>query len=373
MRGELALWAIRGMALAFGALLVYGMALLAGAALRVLVIVFVAILFASALEPFIGWIRRRIRLGRAATILLVYVGFFVSVVAFALLIIPAAANQLNDVAAQLPAFIEQARAWAETLRPPALATSVGALLRAADRVISPPPPDPEDVVEVGITVAEAAISLVAVLAIVFFWLLEHARLQRYALAFLPAERRAGARATWNAIETRLGLWVRGQLILMASIGVATGVAYTLLGVPSALLLALIAGLSEAIPIVGPLIGAIPAILVAATVSPELAIVVAGVYVLLQAIEGNVLVPIVMRNAIGLSPFLVIVSLLAGAAVGGILGALLAVPVVALVEVILERLQARAVPVVQDAAAIDTATLAEEQRSLPDAPGRARLK
>ena len=94
------------------------------------------------------------------------------------------------------------------------------------------------------------------------------------------------------------MWVRGQLILMGTIGSGDRVAYTVLGVPAALLLGLIAALAEAIPIVGPLLGAIPAVLVAATVSPELALEVAGVYVVLQLIEGNVLVPLVMRNTIG---------------------------------------------------------------------------
>ena len=135
----------------------------------------------------------------------------------------------------------------------------------------------------------------------YFWLTEHARLQRYTLAFVPQARRKRARDIWNAAETRLGMWVRGELILMGSIGAMTSVAYTLLGVPASLLLGLFAALAEAIPIVGPLIGAIPAVLVAATVSPQLALLVAGVYVVLQLIEGNVLVPLVMRNTIGISP------------------------------------------------------------------------
>src|SRR6185295_1019057 len=136
---------------------------------------------------------------------------------------------------------------------------------------------------------------------------------------------------WNAAETRLGMWVRGQLILMSAIGVATGVTYSLLGLPSALLLGLIAALTEAIPIIGPLLGAIPAVLVAATVSPELAIIVAGVYVVIQLIEGSVLVPLVMRNSVGISPLLILLSLLIGGAVAGLVGAFLAVPVAASLE------------------------------------------
>ena len=188
----------------------------------------------------------------------------------------------------------------------------------------------------------------------FLWLVERPRIQRYVLAFLPAEGRAGARSAWNDVELRLGLWVRGQLTLMATMGVMTGIAYTLLGVPGALLLAVIAAITEAIPIVGPLLGAIPAVLVAATVSPELALIVAGIYVVLQFVEGNVLVPIVMRNAVGISPLLILVSLLIGAAAGGFVGAFLAVPVAASLEIVLQRLQAREEPVAQDPSAIETA-------------------
>jgi predicted PurR-regulated permease PerM len=142
--------------------------------------------------------------------------------------------------------------------------------------------------------------------------------------------------------------------------VMTGVVYSLLGVPGALLLALIAAITEAIPIIGPLLGAIPAVLVAATVSPELALIVAGLYVVIQFVEGNVLVPIVMRHAVGISPLLVLVSLLIGAAAGGFIGAFLAVPIAASLEIALQRLQAREEPVAQDPSSIETEDSEEEE-------------
>jgi predicted PurR-regulated permease PerM len=306
---------------------------------------------------------------RGVAILLVYAGFFATVLAIALIVVPAAVGQFNDIVAGLPPLLDRAREWAADLRPRGLSTSITALIDSLERSVAPPPPGPDDVVQVGLTVAEVVVSIGTVLAIVFFWLVEHARLQRFALAFLPAHRRAGARDAWNEIENRLGLWVRGQLILMATIGGASAVALTLLGVPSALLLALVAAITEAIPIVGPVLGAIPAVLVAATVSPELALLVAGVYLVIQIVEGNVLVPMVMRNTIGLSPFLVIVSLLVGGAVAGIAGALFAVPVAAAVLVVLERLQARDVPVAQDPGSAESISREEADKlavSLPDA-------
>jgi predicted PurR-regulated permease PerM len=356
------------MGLAAGIALVYGLASIAVAARGVLLLVFVAILLASALEPFVGWIRSHIGLGRGPTILLVYAAFFIAVIAMALIVVPAAIGQFQETVAGLPPLFQRATDWASGLRPAALSAGVKTLIEAAQDLLSPPPPDPNAVVHIGLTVAEAVVSVGTLLAIVYFWLVEHARLQRFALAFFPAERRAGARDAWNEIENRLGMWVRGQLTLMATIGVATGTAYMLLGVPSALLLGLVAAVMEVIPIVGPLLGAIPAVLVASTVSPQLALVVAGVYVLVQFVEGNVLVPLVMRNTIGLSPFLVIVSLLVGGAAGGVVGALFAVPVAAAALVILERLQARRIPVAQDPAAVEVSREDTDalQQSLPDA-------
>ncbi len=372
MRSELTPWLIRGMGLAIGVAIVVGLIALGIAAGGVLLLVFVSILLASALAPIVGWLRDRLPLGRAGTILVVYAGFFALVLTLAFIIVPASLNQAQRIIASLPPFFESLRDWAADLRPTALSTSVTALVDSVDAIFAPaPPPRQDEVVEVGTAVAEAVVSLFALLAIVFFWLLEHARLQRYVLAYLPADRRAGARRAWNEIETRLGLWVRGQLILMIAIGVATGTAYILLGLPGAVLLGLIAALSEAIPIVGPLIGAIPAILVAATVSPELAVIVAIIYIVLQVVEGAVLVPLVMRHSVGISPLLVLVSLLIGTAAGGVVGAFIAVPVAATLEIILQRLQARDTPVAQDSTTVeapDEERTEDYERSLPDAVG-----
>jgi predicted PurR-regulated permease PerM len=359
MRVEFLGSAIRGAGLALGVAAVVGILLLANAAARVLLLIFIAILLASALEPVVLNLRGRLRLGRGSTILAVYVVFFVAVIGFALVVVPAALGQAQRIAASLPPLFDDLRAQAANLRPVALSESLTALIDAVSVNFQPaPPPEADEVVEVGTAVAEAAIALATVLTLVFFWLVENARLQRYALAYLPAHRRAGARTAWNEIERRLGLWVRGQLILMGAIGIATGIVYTVLGVPGAVILGLIAAVAEAIPIIGPLLGAIPAILVAATISPELALIVAGIYAVLQLIEGSVLVPIVMRNTIGISPFLVLVSLLIGGAAGGLLGALIAVPIAAAAEIVLSRLQARETPVVQDPGALEPSDGAE---------------
>ena len=377
MRTETISWAVRGAGLAVGVGTVVLLAFLAGAARDILLLVFLAVLLGAALEPLVGQIRARIGIGRGLSILIVYATFLVAVVGVAVFLVPAALVQLGGAFERLPEFLDRVRAWSANLRPEALSDGVGALINAVEAPFRPGQPlDSDGIIGVSLAVGHVAATLVTLLALVFFWLTERSRLQRYALAFAPEERRAGIRDAWNEIESRLGLWVRGQLALMATIGLATGVAYSVLGLPGALLLALIAALTEVIPIVGPLIGAIPALLVATTISPETAILTIGIYLLIHAVEGNVLVPMVMRNTVGLSPFLVLVSLLIGGAAGGILGAIVAVPIVAGLTVVLDRLQDRESPVQVDPSAEkvpEEAVRRELESVAPDSPAPKRRR
>jgi predicted PurR-regulated permease PerM len=368
MRAEAVSWVARGAGLALGVGAVLLVAGLFVAAHDVVLLVFIAILLGAALEPLVGWIRGKTGISRGPAILVVYAVFLAMVIGMAVFVVPAALVQISAALARLPAFLEQARNWSSNLRPEALGQGLGALLDAVEAPFATAvPPDAKSVVDVSIVVGSAAAAVVTLLFLVFFWLTERPRLQRYALAFLPPERRAGTRAAWNEVESKLGAWARGELVLMAAIGAATAVAYSLIGLPAPLLLALIAALAEIIPIVGPFIGAVPAVLIATTVSPETALITMGVYLLLQIIEGNVLVPLVMRNSVGLSPFLVLLSLLIGSAAGGVLGAVVSVPIVAAITVVLHRLQDRETPVRVDPAGAEEADDETEKSGDPGSP------
>ena len=344
MRTEAWSWFVRGVGLALGAALALGVIYALVISARVAVLVFVALLLAAGLEPLIDRMRTRTTLGRGATLLLVYAAFFAVVVALLLLVVPSAINQFNDLGPRLTPLLDDARQWARTIEPRALSSGLIGLINTIRDVLVPSEsgvPEPDALIALGITFAEAVISAISVLALVYFWLTGRARMQRFVLNLLPADRRAGTREAWNEIELRLGSWIRGQLIIMGSVGVATSIAYFLIGLEGALLLGVIAALAEAIPLIGPALGAVPALLVAAlTGNIETVVIVAVVYVIIQVIEGNVLIPVVMRNTVGVPPFLVILSILAGAAIAGIPGALISVPLVAALLVIVERLQAR---------------------------------
>jgi predicted PurR-regulated permease PerM len=129
---------------------------------------------------------------------------------------------------------------------------------------------------------------------------------------------------------------------MIVIGVLTGTATAFLGLPAPVLLGVLAGLTEMIPIVGPIIGAVPAVLLGFTISPYYPLLVAAVYLAIQQIEAHTLVPLVMRQAVGLPALLVVLALAAGAALGGVGGAIVAVPLAFAAQVVVLRVIAPAI-------------------------------
>ena len=367
MDAALGPWVRRGAGFALGVLIVAALVLALVVTSRLVALVFIAILFASALAPLVDRLRASAPFGRATSAGVLFLAAAVLLVVFGAIVVTAALSQISDIGDRLPSMIKSAKATSGDLQPAALSAAAGALLDALDRLVRKgPAPTADQVILAGLTIAEIFAAVTTVITLVYFWLLERARLQRFVLAFLPLDRRGGAREAWNDVENLLGRWVRAQLILMVLMGVATGVAYTILGVPGALVLGLVAGLFEAVPIVGPLLGAVPALLVAATVRPELILAVAVVYAVVQIAESNIVVPIVMRNTIGLSPFIVLVSLLLGAGLGGLLGAFLAIPIAASAEIILERMQNRVVPVGLEPSGTDDEE-ATEEAAVPATP------
>ncbi len=347
-RGEAGLWAVRGAGFGSGLLLIVIAASVADAAMGVLVLIVVALLLAAAIDPVVLALRDRLGLSRVKIILSLYVLLAGLAIALILLLAPAVASQVVMLSERLPQILEDTRAWATSLQPDILGAILGQLLDTVDSALQrtgATAPRSETLVQAGLTAADAVLAVMGVVTMVFFWLISRAAIQRFALAMVSLERRGEIRTAWNQVERRLGHWLRGQLALMLIVGSATTVAYTVIGLPNPLVLGVIAGLAEVIPLVGPALGAIPA-LISAFVNggPTQAAIVVVVYVIIQVIEGHVLVPMVMRNAVGVPPFLVIISLLIGGSVGGIAGALLAVPVMAAIIVVLEHAQARRRPV-----------------------------
>lgn len=171
----------------------------------------------------------------------------------------------------------------------------------------------------------------------FYWLTSRERTLALLLLLSPKVQRQRVHAIWNDIEFRLGAYVRGQVILMVIVGVCSYIGLLLLGVPYAPALALIAGITEAIPLVGPLIGAVPAIIVGFTVSPITGILVGVLYGVIQGLENNVLVPKVMSSNVGLNPLVIIIAIVAGSTLNGAIGAVMAIPLAGALQVLAQHI------------------------------------
>jgi predicted PurR-regulated permease PerM len=159
---------------------------------------------------------------------------------------------------------------------------------------------------------------------------------------VPLDQRPRAREIIHTAVTKLRKWLLGTLISMCVVGLASWIGLSLLGVPLALPLAVIIGLFEFIPLVGPILGTIPAVLVAFASSPLLALYVLIFYIVLQQLEGNVLTPLVQQHAVSLPPAVTLIAVLLFGLLFGPLGYLLATPIAAVIKALIELLYVRGV-------------------------------
>lgn len=300
-----------------------------------LILVVVALIFASAIAPLVDRLNRRLPLG--ASIGVVYLGLLLTVAALLSAIIPPLAGQTREFIASAPELLRAAEARIASLQG-ALRIPSGALTPNLEggygRLAQNAPTLASGALGVALSFITGIAGVVVVLVAAFYWLLERRYIEGTWLQLVPGRSHREVYEVISEIEAKLGGYVRGQLLLAVIVGLISLVGLLALGVPFALTLALVAGIGEMIPYVGPFIGAVPAVLIALAVSPQRALLVVGLYVLIQQLENHVLVPKVMQHSVGLSPLTVLLSVLAGGALLGIIGVLLAVPVVAAASVVL---------------------------------------
>lgn len=318
-------------------LLAVFIAIIATRIVSVLVLLFLGILLAESIRPIANKLQTW-RIPRGAAVLIVYLLLALVLTGLGLILVPPLVVQVRAVEYISTDVID----WVQETVPPLYQISVN--LGFDDQVR-----------ELGTTLTTTITQFIGTLAVVpfqilgflfgivsvlvigFFWMSATEKFDRSVIALLPPKRAAEMRSLAAELSQRAGGWVRGQVILMVFIGTVTFVGLFVLQVPYPVALATWASLMEIIPIIGPFLGAIPAILVAFQVSPWLALATAILYVIVQQLENNILVPKIMERAVGLHPILVMVGVLAGGVLYGILGIVIAVPLVAAMQVLAMRL------------------------------------
>jgi predicted PurR-regulated permease PerM len=316
--------------------LVWTLYLLRGA----LLLLYVAALVAIGLSPLVSALERREdaltghRVPRWVAILTIYLGVIAVLVGIGMLVVPPLAQQARDLWDAVPGLVHQAQQW---LIDRGLLSREMSVREAVEKAPVGSGDAVGRVVQALWGVVGGVAGLFTILILAFYFLVDSDGIVRTFVRLFPARNRKRVYEACNTVTAKVSAWLGGQLLLAGIIGSSAALALWLMGVPYFYVLALIAALGEMIPIIGPLLAAIPAIAVAFTVSPALALGVAGFYIVQQQVENHVLVPNVMKRQVGVSAVVVIVSLLLGGSLLGIVGAILAVPTAAILHVLFQEL------------------------------------
>jgi len=321
-------------------------AIISGAALawslfiirEALQLLYLSVILSLGVNPLVRWIEARRPFGhkrrvpRWLAILLFYVGLIVAVIAALDVIVPPLVAQARDLGAHLPEYLAGTQSWLVEHRIQRQSYTMAELLERA--------PSPDATVSGLLGVFNQAVGFVltgfTVLLLSFYLLMDGEDLFAGVLRWMPNDDRP--RWTRMAADAagKVGAWMSGQALLCLMIGTSAGIGFWIIGLPYFYVLALVCGLGELIPMIGPIIAAVPAVLVGATVGINTALIVTVFMFVQQQIETNVIIPRLMQKQTGISPILVMVAILIGGSLLGVLGALLAVPTAAVIQIMISE-------------------------------------
>jgi predicted PurR-regulated permease PerM len=309
-----------------------------------LFILFAGIALGMAVKPGVERLRRR-GVPRWAGALAIYAALGAGLAGVIAVSVPVVASEVGSLIANAPRQVEGLRrqlasSESRTLRriaaylppPPVMSSAAGSGAAAgADTGL-----DAGTVVSYAAAMGRSMLTMVAVLLLGFYWTLEGERRTRALLLFAPLERRRAALGFVTDVERTVGNYLRGQSMVCLIIGVLAFVLYRAMGLPHAAMLGLIYAVGEAVPVLGPIVGTAAAAIAALVVQPSLIVWVVGGAVALQLIENYVLIPRVMVRVVGINPFVTLLAITAFGSVLGIAGAVLAIPMAAIVQLIVNR-------------------------------------
>jgi predicted PurR-regulated permease PerM len=292
---------------------------------QIILALFISIILMSALNPIVSRMER-FKLPRWLSILSLYLLILGGVGLMIAIVIPAVISQTELFVSKIVPLVKNIGLTGLDIDQSLITSQISQLGSV-----------PANLLKVIVGVLSNIVGIFAILVITFYLLLERKNLNKYLLVLFGEGEEKKAENFVDNIEKRLGSWVRGEFILMVTIGIMTYVGLRILGIDVALPLAILAGLMEIVPNIGPIISAIPAVLASLAISPLMTVAVLALYFLIHQSENGLVTPKVMQKTIGVNPLVTILSLAIGAKIGGIAGAVLAVPVVLVIQVIASEL------------------------------------
>ncbi len=296
-------------------------------------ILFVALVLSSAFDPWVDWMQSR-KIPRGVGILLIYFVVFVVVSSTIYMLAPAISKEVVAFSDNFPHYADKMTQSYSAIREFSVKHGLADQLKNSFGTVSDNLQAAAGNLFSGVwSFVGGIFSVVLIFVITFYMTVEEEAIKKLVWAIAPQKKRYYVMSLINRMQKKINAWLKGQLILSLSIFILTLAVLTpIKAMDYKLVLAIIAGLCEVIPYVGPTLGAIPAVFLALTVSPWLALIVGGLYWAIQMIENNWLVPKVMQKAVGMNPIVSIAVLMIGLNIGGILGAILSIPVATAISV-----------------------------------------
>ncbi len=298
----------------------------------ILIILFISLVLSSAIDPLVDWLAKR-KIPRGVSVVFIYLMFFLVFGLAIYLIIPPIATEVSDLADSFPRIIDKVMSSIYALKEYSLEHGFLDNLKGSLGTIG----SNLEKAAAGIFSTISSIfggifSFFLVLVLTFYMVVEENAIKKLIFSLAPVEHQSYVMQLINRMQKKMGMWLRGQLILSLAIFILIYAGLTVLGVKYALVLALIAALTEFIPYLGPILAAVPAVFLAFTQAPMLAAFTAILYYIIQLVENNILVPKVMEKTVGLNPIISISVLLIGFQLAGIVGAILSIPVATAISV-----------------------------------------
>ncbi len=314
----------------------------------VILLVLISGVLACGLAPLVERLERarigRRHIPRTAAILLTYVAALLVLLGAATLVIVPLVQESIKFSAHLPQYIESAKSWLAGMHRAHsyIPDYAGLVDRARSQV--------DEAAKYGLASVGAAfgvfggiISVLSVLVITVYMLAGYERIRDGFLSLIPPEHERQARQTLTKMAAVIGAWLRGQLILAGIIGVVTAIGMFALRVPYPFVIAVVGAIGELVPMLGPFAAAIPAVLILLIAGPLWKLVVCVIFfAVLARVEGDILAPRIMERQVGISPLVTILALLVGATLLGLVGALLAIPIAAALQVLFVEVVAPAI-------------------------------
>lgn len=304
----------------------------------VLALLFVAIILSAAFDPMVDYLHQK-KVPRALSILGIYVIFLGLVAGAIILLAGPVVQQVKNIAydADTAHFYQKIQEGLENLNQIGAKSGADQSSQGLSVITNSLSKASSGIFSFIVSLFGGIISFFIILVITFYLVAEEDGMKRFIRNIVPWKNQPYAMQLINKIQGRMGYWLRGQLFLSLIVFSLVYLGLSIIGVKYALILALTAGLFEIIPYLGPLLSAVPAVFFAFAESPTKALIVIGLYFLIQQAENHLIVPKVMGKSVGLNPIVVILSILIGARIGGAVGAILAVPVATAISVYFEEL------------------------------------